>query len=37
VMKLETGLILNFKTEVMKHGIKRVRLSPSVPQCLRGS
>jgi len=26
VMKLETGLILNFKTEVMKHGIKRVRL-----------
>src|SRR4030095_509361 len=26
VLKLETGLLLNFKTEVMKSGIKRVRL-----------
>ena len=26
VLKLETGLLLNFKTEVMRSGIKRVRL-----------
>ena len=26
VLKLETGLLMNFKTEVMKSGIKRVRL-----------
>jgi GxxExxY protein len=36
VMNLETGLILNFKTEVMYQGVKRVRLN-SVPPRLRGS
>jgi GxxExxY protein len=26
VLKLHTGLLLNFKTEVMRHGVKRVAL-----------
>ena len=36
IMKLETGLLLNFYTAVMRHGIKRVRASDlraSVPPC----
>jgi GxxExxY protein len=26
VLRIRTGLLLNFKTEVMRHGVKRVRL-----------
>ena len=26
VLGIRTGLLLNFKTEVMRHGVKRVRL-----------